>query len=266
MVGSRFGSPRDEIEERAPHGTAEYQVDNARVFEMLNDAIGNHKNVKTWIKAYARMKDGRGAWEAFKEHFRGTNQMDAIEASAEKQLATLVYHGEKPRYNFETHVSKHPREHLDIAKAGGVMNERQKVRKLLDSLQASFLVAAIAQVRAIDKFLDSFDQTVSYIRTFIIATDQVETSNVASVEGEGKGKNVYVLKKVVRRIKGASFAKSNGKDRFYKPEEWFAMSEEKRKEIIKLRKDNKAQTSSVNTESENEDTTQVSNTQTSQRR
>ena len=60
--------------------------------------------------------------------------------------------------------------------------------------------------------------------------------------------------------------KIKGKDRFYKPEEWFAMSEEKRKEIIKLRKDNKAQTSSVNTESEKEDTTQVSSTQTSQRR
>jgi hypothetical protein len=269
MVGSRFGSPRDEIEERAPHGTPEYQVDNARVFEMLNDAIGNHKNVKTWIKAYARMKDGRGAWEAFKEHFRGTNQMDAIEASAEKQLATLVYRGEKPRYNFESHVSKHLRAHLDIAKAGGVLNERQKVRKLVESLQASSLVAAIAQVRANDKFLDSFDQTVSYLRTFIIATDQVETRNVASVEGEGKGKKrVRFVKngqKNDKKNKKGKFTNGKGKDRFYKPEEWYALSEDKRKEIIKLRKENKAQTSSVNTESENEDTTQVSSTQTSQR-
>ena len=74
--------------------------------------------------------------------------MEAIEAGAEKTLATLVYHGEKPRYNFETHVSKHLRAHLDIEKAGGVLNERQKVRKLVESLQASFLSAAIAQVRA----------------------------------------------------------------------------------------------------------------------
>ena len=73
MAGSRYGSPRDEVEERAPHGTPEYQVDNARVFEMLNNAIGNHKNIKTWIKAFAKMKDGRAAWEAFKQHFRGTN-------------------------------------------------------------------------------------------------------------------------------------------------------------------------------------------------
>jgi hypothetical protein len=35
-AGSRCGTPIDEIEERAPHGTPEYQVDNAKVFEMLN--------------------------------------------------------------------------------------------------------------------------------------------------------------------------------------------------------------------------------------
>ena len=61
MKGSRFGCPKDEVEERAPHGTPEYQVDNARVLEMLNDAIGDHKNIKTWIKAYACMKDGCSA-------------------------------------------------------------------------------------------------------------------------------------------------------------------------------------------------------------
>ena len=272
IVGSLYGSPRDEVEERAPHGTPEYQVDNARVFEMLNDAIGNHKNIKTWIKAYARAKDGRAAWEAFKQHFRGTSQMDAIEASAEKQLATLVYRGEKPRYNFETHVSKHLRAHLDIEKAGGVLSERQKVRKLVESLQASFLSAAIAQVRANNDYLGSFDNTVSYIRTFIIQTDQVETRNVASVQGEGKGKKRSGSgdddkKKNKNRKKQKGKEVSNGEDRFYKPQEWFALSEDKRAKIIALRKARKAQTSSVDTKSDkDEDTTQVSSAQTSQRR
>jgi hypothetical protein len=268
MIGSRFGSPRDEVEERAPHGTPEYQVDNARVFEMLNDAIGNHKNIKTWIKAYARTKDGRAAWEAFKEHFRGTNQMEAIEASAEKQLATLVYRGEKPRYNFETHVSKHLRAHLDIDKAGGVLNERQKVRKLVESLQASFLSAAIAQVRANNDYLESFDRTVSYLRTFIIQTDQVETRNVSSVQGEKKGKKRVRFEdkkkdKNKNNKKWKNKPGENDEDRFYKKDEWFALSKEKRDRIINLRKGREA--SSVETENK-EDTTQVSSAQTSQRR
>ena len=271
MVGSRFGSPRDEVEERAPHGTPEYQVDNARVFEMLNDAIGNHKNIKTWIKAYARTKDGRAAWEGFKQHFRGTNQMEAIEASAEKQLATLVYRGEKPRYNFETHVSKHLRAHLDIEKAGGALRETQKVRKLVESLQASFLQAAIAQVRANNDYLGSFDNTVSYLRTFIIQTDQVETRNVSSFHEEGKEKKGKKRVRFSNETKGKNKGNkkwkskpgSNDEDRFYKPDEWRALSEEKRAKIIKLRK--AREVSSVGTE-EKEDTTQVSSAQTSQRR
>ena len=268
MAGSRYGSPRDEVEERAPHGTPEYQVDNARVFEMLNDAIGNHKNIKTWIKAFAKMKDGRAAWEAFKQHFRGTNQMEAIEAGAEKTLATLVYRGEKPRYNFETHVSKHLRAHLDIEKAGGVLNERQKVRKLLESLQASYLVAAIAQVKANNDYLGNFDNTVSYLRTFITQIDQVETRNVSSVQGEGKGKKRVRFddKKKGKNRNNKRWKNKpgdNDEDRFYKKDEWFALSKEKQAQIIKLRK--AREVSSVEIDNK-EDTTQVSSAQTSQRR
>jgi hypothetical protein len=93
---SAYGSMRDEIQVRSPHGTHAYRVDNAAVFEMLNAAIAEHKNVKTWIKSFAVRKDGRAAWIAFKSHYRGTNQLEAIEAKAEKLLQTLVYRGEKP--------------------------------------------------------------------------------------------------------------------------------------------------------------------------
>jgi hypothetical protein len=69
---------------------------------MLNEAVSDHKNIKTWIKAHAKTINGRAAWETFKENIRGTIQLEAIKANAEKQLASLVYRGEKPWYNFET--------------------------------------------------------------------------------------------------------------------------------------------------------------------
>jgi hypothetical protein len=105
---------RDEIQARAPHGTHAYRVDNAGVFEILNNAILEHKNVKTWIKSFAARKDGRAAWIAFKSHYRGTNHLESIEAKAQKLLQTLVYRGEKTCYNFEIHISKHLQAHLDI--------------------------------------------------------------------------------------------------------------------------------------------------------
>jgi hypothetical protein len=112
--------------------------------------------------------------------------MEVMEADAEKQLSTLAYTGEKPWYNFEIHVSKHLQAHLDIAKAGGDMRELSKVRKLLSSLQAMHLEAAIAYVQGNDQLQENFDRAASYIRTFIIATTNTETRNVASVQGSNK--------------------------------------------------------------------------------
>ena len=236
-------------------------------FEMLNEEVSDHKNITIWIKAHAKTKNGRAAWETFKEHFRGMNQMEAIEANAEKQLASLVYRGEKPRYNFETHVSKHLRAHLDIEKAGGEMRERAKVRKLLDSIQVSFLNAAVATVRANDGLLESFDKTVSYLRTFIIATDQVETRNVSSVQGNGTTKKCVHFEENTKKNKNKKGkTNNNGDDRYYKPNEWWALSQEKRDSILAKRKLRKSQTSAVSTESTTQEDKQVSSVQTSQRR
>jgi hypothetical protein len=88
-MDSIYGSLCDKIAARAAHGTPQFQVDNAKVFELLNDAIGSHKHVKTWIKAFTKARNGQGAWIAFKLHYRGSNEVKAIEAAAEKALASL---------------------------------------------------------------------------------------------------------------------------------------------------------------------------------
>jgi hypothetical protein len=104
---SAYGSMRDEIQATPPHVTHACRVDNAVVFEMLNAAITEHKNVKTWIKSFAVQNDGRAAWIAFKSHYCGTKQLEAIKAEAVKLLQTLLYRGEKPCYHFKMHISKH---------------------------------------------------------------------------------------------------------------------------------------------------------------
>jgi hypothetical protein len=92
-----YGGLRDKIAVRAEHATPQFQVDNAKVFKLLNDAIGSHKHTKTWIKSFTRPRDGRGAWIAFKAYYRGNNKIVAIEAAAEKALETGHYTGEKPQ-------------------------------------------------------------------------------------------------------------------------------------------------------------------------
>ena len=236
---SIYGQPRDEIAARAAHGTPQFQVDNAKVFEMLNDAIGTHKHVKTWIKAFARAKNGRAAWIAFKAHFRGSSELEAIEAAAEKALDTAKYTGEKPRYNFETHVSKHLRAHLDMEKATGVtMAENTKVRKLLASIDCSMMVAAVAGIRAQEHLRTSFDETVNYMRAFILS-NPTTTRNVSATDtrkGGGGGKK----SSGDGGNKGTKKSADKGLVRFYAPGEWWKLPQATRDRIMELRAAKKA--------------------------
>jgi hypothetical protein len=48
------------------------------------------------------------------------------------------------------HISKHLQAHLDIEKSGVEKGETKKVRYLIESIDAAFLNAATATVRATD--------------------------------------------------------------------------------------------------------------------
>jgi hypothetical protein len=194
---------------------------------MLNAAIAEHKNVKTWIKSFAVRKDGRAAWIVFKCHYLGTNQLEAIEAKAEKTLQTLVYRGEKPRYNYESHTSNHLQAHLDIEKSVVEIRETKKVRHLLESIDSASLNAATASVRATDRYLDRFDLTSTYMQTFIIVNEQTELCNVASQSGNIRvqfdGKTCFNRKqptamRMFRKHGGSKIRHPTaGLDLFYKP-------------------------------------------------
>jgi hypothetical protein len=70
------------------------------VFKLLNEAVGDHQNVKMWIKSYAKDRHGHGAWFAFKAHYGGSSELEASDTAAEHCLDTLSYRGETPCYNF----------------------------------------------------------------------------------------------------------------------------------------------------------------------
>jgi hypothetical protein len=107
-----YGSLRDKMAARTIHGTPQLQVENAKVFELLNNAIGLHKHIKTWIKVFMTACNGQGTWLVFKAHYCGSSKVEAIEAAAEKVLESGHYTGKKPHYNFKTHVSKHQKAQL----------------------------------------------------------------------------------------------------------------------------------------------------------
>ena len=161
-IDTEYTSLRDEVAARASLAGNHFANDNASVFQLLNDAIVAHPHVKAWIKDYQRRRNGRDAWIAFRTHYRGQSEMETIQVQAEQRLDKLVYRGEKPRYNFETHVSNHRKAHNDFLKASGTpLQETVKVRKLTSSLQTAELKTAKSTIAAIETLRTNFDECVN---------------------------------------------------------------------------------------------------------
>jgi hypothetical protein len=211
--GSLYVSLRDEITARADHQAPPYRADNARVFELLNESVTEYKHVKTWIKPYAKLRDGCGAWLAFKAHYRGNSELEAIETTAENQLDTLVYRCGKPCYNFET-VSMH------------------------QSLQASTMAIPVGMFKAIEDLCTDFDVRVNYSRAFISSSNEPEVRNVAGLERSKTGKK-YQSKKRNNNKKvtgGPSQGKRKALRRYNKPDEWWKLDQQTREKNLQIRK------------------------------
>jgi hypothetical protein len=183
---STYENIRDEIIRRAAHSGTPWREDNKRVFELLRDSISEFEEVKVWIKGFARAKDGRGAWETFKAHYLGSAQLDGIAERADQRIESLVYHGEKTRYTFETHVSNFKQAHLDLKKVGNEPDGRTKVRKFLQSIKAPELQTAIGVVKSQDSYLTDFEATINYLRRFVlpVSTGSRTVSAMATSGGE----------------------------------------------------------------------------------
>lgn len=249
--GCAYASFRDEIAARSSIAGNHYSVDNARVLQLLNDAIAAHTHVKAWVKDYQRSHDGRNAWFTFRTHYRGQSELETIQVKAEQRLDNLIYRGEKPRYNFELHVSNHRKSHNEILKASGIaLQESVKVRKLTSSLQAPELKTAKATIAAIDTLRQNFDECVNYLKGQIHRNDsgQTEDRQVSSAASNANGN-----KRKASDGNEDSSNKKKGKkgknklDRWYSPAEYRALPQKQKDALKAARKARKAAAASTDT-------------------
>ena len=222
---------------RNPH----FPTDNARVFDLLSEAIANHKQVLTWVKSFRATKDGRNAWTAFRAHYLGASQMDGIANRAEARIEKSVYSSEQARYSFERHVTLHHKAHQDIAQATGVdLSDRDKVRRFLLTVKAPFMQVPIATVKATPNLRTNWEECINYLRDFVPALNRFGKANSSALTvGEKeitKGDDTECCATTTNGTKRKFADKTNGQaekkkpkqlpkieDRWYKPSEWSAL-------------------------------------------
>ena len=142
-----------------------YVTDNARVHNLLTNAISNFPDLKVWTKEFDHSKNDRGAWEALKGRYQGESYHTTVAAAADRVLISNWYTGEKQGYNFNKHVAKHKESHIILSPYSTEPNGQDKVHRLLDSIEAPGLANAVITIKADQTRLqDDFAASVDYLK------------------------------------------------------------------------------------------------------
>jgi len=89
-----------------PHAGLEFDTDNGRVFDYLKSWTLNGP-AWTWIRSFNAARNGRVAWLALMEHFKGDVQKDRVKDAAYAAISQARYFGDKKRFSFETYITIH---------------------------------------------------------------------------------------------------------------------------------------------------------------
>ena len=154
-IDAYYGSSgcfHDELVARLSHTGTIYKHDSASIYMLIEKAARN-TSVESTVKAFARKKDGRGAYFAVMANHAGDTKYRAIHKRRMNLLQNIKWSGRA--YALETHVSNHRQAVDDISECSNhitvvVPDEPQRVEYLVDSINCSdtTLQATLGLVRA----------------------------------------------------------------------------------------------------------------------
>ena len=166
-------SIKDEMIAFLTHDHSLYKEDNAKLYELLEEALRGSAMDAT-IQPYKRRKDGRKAWIALNQQHAGKDKW-LTELNKEKSSLDLrVYTGKyQSRYTLEQHCDSHRSSYLRMKNAAQhvnfqLPNQSTRVRALLDTIKStdSLLMARIANIHCDQDAkgkLHDFEQCVAFL-------------------------------------------------------------------------------------------------------
>jgi hypothetical protein len=214
--------------------TPTYLTDRQRVWDLIAK-LTRDQECWSYVKPAQRARDGRKAYKGLYDHYLGPNNVDNLATASERKLTTTIYNGEKRRWTFEKYVRVHVDQHgvLNNLKIHGYagIDERSKVRHLVDGIKEKRLDTVKAQILSDNALRNDFDRCVGLYKDFIKQTaDETRDMNISATNssnnpGNSPGKHV--------RFKGNSIVE----DRYYKEAEYRKLTNEQKKALHTMRVD-----------------------------
>jgi hypothetical protein len=228
LVDPGFGQPTSiaEMIARGDHTQPAFETDTIAVFNVIRHMT--HGGIAwSWVSAYNRTKNGRDAYIAFKSHYLGESYQARIKAAADSVLTKTYFDGQRS-FTFEQFTSVLQKAFTDMESTGEEVAEERKIRILLNGITSSSLQTAVGIVRSTPTLKTNYELAVNYLSETndgmkLAATSKRNVSAVASASNKTK------------HSKKAQTYKAKSKNKYYKPAEWWALTDAQRAEIRRNR-------------------------------
>ena len=232
VINSYFGLSgglQDELVSRLKHTGPIYKQDNASVFLLIEKASRN-TSVESTVKAFARTKDGRGAFLAIIKNHAGETKYRAIHKKRMNLLQNVKWNGRG--FELEKHVSSHRQAVDDLMECANhitcvIPDQSQRVEYIIDSISCNdiTLQAALGLIRAnTNNMRNDFELCCSTL----IEVDPYRRSQKSS------------SKTPLAQISGIDFSAGRGSSgvdlRWHHPKEFKALSSDKKTELCNWQK------------------------------
>jgi len=166
------GSMMEEYIARATHSHTNFNSDNSLLYGLLEVATRSTMYAAS-IQAFAKKRDGRGAYLALKEQHLGVARWMTEIQKHEYTMYSIRWKG-TGNFTIQQHVSNHRNAYTQLAAAGmhvphQLPNERSRVAYLLKSIESNdpTLLAAVANINSdtdVPSLQDNFERAAALIQ------------------------------------------------------------------------------------------------------
>jgi len=208
-----------------------FELDNQRVYEEFKALVLKGPGW-SFIKAYDRTKNGRGAVLALRRQCEGTSAIQTRKAAAYAKIASARYSGQKRQFPFDSYVEMHQEAHNTLADLDEPVPETKKVTDFLAGITDARLSNAKDLILGDTQKLQNFELCQQYLKT-LVYNKSTQEKHERQVSGLGRQSGVGKH----RRTEGESSEKGGTVTaRTYTQEEWSNLTKDEREKVKELRK------------------------------
>ena len=232
-----YGSIEGDLTMRLSHSHALFKVDNAEVFDIIEQGVRG-TDIAPTIAQYRKRRDGRGALKAITAQHAGIRLWEDMVKSAKEVLGGNRKWTGTTNFTINQFANLHRKAYVALTEAGEhvpvqVPDERTRVTNFMDSFQTTNpdVLAALSSVRQ-DEHVKrkDFELAASFLIQSCPVEDKKKQKSVtfdANVSGVEKG-----TPGGLKKSGGGSAVGTTGVElRYYKKDEFVKLSKPQRAEV-----------------------------------